>query len=150
MVPFISLVLVVHNEKHNLREIVTVGAAYAAVLGQMCEVIVVDNASTDGSVELLKDLTRVLPDLQVYVLSQKVSARSAERFGLESALGDTVCGSRAWTREELNMELQRPLKRGISIGSLFIGFLPEVPHVAQEFSSTSKTRRQRLNVEQAT
>ncbi len=150
MVPFLSIVIVVRNQRNKLGELLTVAAAYGAVMGNMCEVIVVDNASTDGSVDQLKWLTTVLPDLQVYVLSQKVSDKVAQRFGLESALGDMVICDRVLSREQLSAELQQPLRRGISIGSLFIGTIPKQCHVAQEFGSVRKTRRQRLNVEQAT
>lgn len=150
MVPFLSIVIVVRNQRNLLGEMLTVAAAYGAVLGHMCEVIVVDNASTDGSIEQLKWLTTVLPDLQVYILSEKVNDKTAQRFGLENALGDVICGERMLTREQLSAELQQPLRHGISIGSFFIGIIPKPCHVTQEFNSTRKTRRQRLNVEQAT
>ena len=149
MVPFLSVVVVVRNQQSRLEELLANAVAQAALKSVMCEVIVVDNASTDGSAEKLRQLSSVLPDLQVYVLSRKVGRRVAERLGMESALGDIIQGSRTLTRDELNMELQMPLHRGIRIGSLFIGIFPRVPHVSQEFGSTKKTRRQRLNVEHA-
>ncbi|WP_426168246.1 glycosyltransferase [Pseudoduganella sp. R-34] len=56
------------------------------------ELIIVDNASDDDSVQVLKKLTAQdgLPNLQVYALTKEVSSDSAAWVGLENALGDFV------------------------------------------------------------
>ena len=163
MVPFLSMVTVVRNQSAQLELILERLTRLAARAANICEVIVVDNASTDGSAEELRRLAAKLPDLQVYVLSRKASMRCAERAGLENALGDQVNvvdssgrgrGARVLSREKLTAILQLPLRHGISVRlgtwTLFIGAICDPCHIAQEFSSTIKTRRQQLNIEQAT
>lgn len=56
------------------------------------EVVVVDNASRDGSVNLLKSLTTEagLPNLQIFALANEVDADTAIWVGLDNALGDFV------------------------------------------------------------
>jgi glycosyltransferase involved in cell wall biosynthesis len=163
MVPFLSMVTVVRNQSGQLRRILERLTRLAGRASHICEVIVIDNASDDGSSDELRQLTEELPDLQVYVLSQKVSTKAAERVGLENALGDQVNvidssgkghGARVLSRRTLNMVLQSPLRRGISVRfktfTAFLGIICEPCHIAQEFGSTVKTRREKLNIEQAT
>lgn len=56
------------------------------------ELIVIDNSSTDNSIEVLKSLTTEegLPNLQVYALTKEVETDTAAWVGLENALGDYV------------------------------------------------------------
>ena len=161
MVPFLSVVLVVRNQREKLRGFLVDWTDAACRLGQMCEVIVVDNASTDGSALKLKELAAELPDLQVYLLSKRVNKHTALRAGLENALGDQILVigvdmsvKQKLSRDELNLILQFPprplLVRFAEWLSSLLGCGVPRYHIAQEFGSTVKTRRQRLNVEQAT
>lgn len=162
MVPFLSMVTVVRNQSGQLRAILERLTRLAGRASNICEVIVIDNASTDGSAEELRRLAAALPDLQVYVLQHHVGTKAAERVGLENALGDQVNvvdssgkgrGARVLSRETLTAVLQQPLRRGLSVRfgtwTLFVGAICEPCHIAMEFSSTAKTRRQALNIEQA-
>ena len=56
------------------------------------EIIVVDNASDDNSVTVLKNLTEEdgLANIQVFALAKEVDADMAAWVGLENALGDFV------------------------------------------------------------
>jgi hypothetical protein len=89
---FLSVVLVVRNQSSQLHKIVSDAAAQIATLVSDYELIVVDNASDDDSVAVLKGLTveNGLPNLQVYALTQGVDADTASWVGLENALGDFV------------------------------------------------------------
>ncbi len=89
---FLSVVLVVRNQSARLAQ------DLRSYLGQICglvsdfELIVVDNASTDGSVSVLKLLTAPdgLPNLQVFALTKEVDADAASWAGVERSLGDFV------------------------------------------------------------
>lgn len=56
------------------------------------ELIIVDNASDDDSVNVLKSLTGPsgYPNLQVYALTKEVDSDTASWVGLENALGDFI------------------------------------------------------------
>lgn len=56
------------------------------------ELIIIDNASQDESINTLKTLTSQngLPNLQVYALTKRVDTNTASWVGLENALGDFV------------------------------------------------------------
>ena len=89
---FLSVVLVVRNQSDSLPKILTdVGTVTAALVSDY-ELIIVDNASDDNSVAILKQLTgeQGLPNLQVFALTKEVEADTASWVGLENALGDFV------------------------------------------------------------
>jgi len=88
---FLSAVLVVRNQSEELRSILEEAAAIAALVEDY-ELIVVDNASEDDSIAVLKSLTSEsgLPNLQVYALTKEVDRDTASWVGMENALGDWV------------------------------------------------------------
>ncbi|KOF53927.1 glycosyl transferase [Achromobacter sp. DMS1] len=89
---FLSIVFVVRNQSTRLEKILTDAVSCIAPLVSDYEIIVVDNASDDDSVSVLKTLTREdgLPNLQIYALTKEVDADTASWVGLENALGDFV------------------------------------------------------------
>ncbi|WP_313623701.1 glycosyltransferase [Achromobacter sp.] len=89
---FLSIVFVVRNQSRHIEKILTDAAFCVAPLVSDYEIIVVDNASDDDSVSVLKTLTgeRGLPNLQIYALTKEVDADTASWAGLENALGDFV------------------------------------------------------------
>jgi glycosyltransferase involved in cell wall biosynthesis len=89
---FLSVVFVVRNQGAQLDGILRTASQQAASYVSDYELIIVDNASDDESVPVLKKLTAQdgLPNLQVYALTKEVSSDSAAWVGLENALGDFV------------------------------------------------------------
>ncbi|WP_283151020.1 glycosyltransferase [Silvimonas soli] len=89
---FLSVVYVVRNQQPQLETILKDASAALSSLASDYELIVVDNASNDESVSILKRLTAQngLPNLQIYALTKEVDADTASWVGLESALGDFV------------------------------------------------------------
>lgn len=89
---FLSVVCVVRNQSDTLEETIRRLAETVSPLVTDYEIIIVDNASSDQSVPLLKGLTceNGLPNLQVYALTKEVDADTSSWVGLENALGDFV------------------------------------------------------------
>lgn len=89
---FLSVVLVVRNQSSELYSILVDIADAIAALVSDYELIIVDNASDDDSVNTLKKLTSEggQPNLQVYALTKEVDIDTASWAGLENALGDFV------------------------------------------------------------
>lgn len=89
---FLSVVYVVRNQESTLPDILQRATETLQGLVSDYELIVVDNASEDGSVAVLERLTQRggLPNLQVYVLTKEVESDTASWVGLENALGDFV------------------------------------------------------------
>ena len=89
---FLSVVFVVRDQSASIEKILTDAASVVSPIVSDYELIVVDNASNDESVFVLKSLTneRGLPNLQVYALTKEVDSDTASWVGLENALGDYV------------------------------------------------------------
>lgn len=89
---FLSVVFVVRNQAQQLKRILSDAAQCIGPLVSDYELIVVDNASEDESISILKELTQEsgLPNVQVYALTKEVDADTASWVGLENALGDFV------------------------------------------------------------
>jgi len=89
---FLSIVFVVRNQSAHTEKILSDAASCIASLVSDYEIIIVDNASDDDSLSVLKTLTgkNGLPNLQIYALTKEVDADTASWVGLENALGDFV------------------------------------------------------------
>lgn len=84
--------LVVRNQLAELDSILTNTADAVSTLVSDYELIIVDNASEDDSIALLKKQTdeNGRPNLQVYALTKEVDSDTASWVGLENALGDFI------------------------------------------------------------
>lgn len=89
---FLSVVFVVRNQDSQLDGILRNASQQISSYVSDYELIIVDNASEDESVNILKKLTvrEGLPNLQVYALTKEVSNDVVAWVGLENALGDFV------------------------------------------------------------
>lgn len=89
---FLSVIFVVRNQEDKLEMFLRNAVTQLSGLVSDYEIVVVDNSSTDGSINVFKNLTREtgLPNLQVYALTKEVDSDTASWVGLENALGDFV------------------------------------------------------------
>lgn len=89
---FLSVVYVVRNQDHQLENIIQSASEKMSSFVADYELIIVDNASDDESVNVLKNLTGQsgYPNLQIYALTKEVDSDTASWVGLENALGDFV------------------------------------------------------------
>ena len=119
---FISVVFVVRNQSDHIEKILSDATSVLFSLVSDYELIIVDNASDDSSVSVLKNLTSEngQSNLQVYALTKEVDADTASWVGLENALGDFVA-------------VIDPLADDV-------GFLPEMLDKAVSGASSPRTR----------
>lgn len=89
---FLSVVFVVRNQALSIEKILTDGASVIGQIVSDYELIIVDNASDDDSIGVMKRLAgeQGLANLQVYALTQEVDTDAASWVGMENALGDFV------------------------------------------------------------
>ena len=89
---FLSVVYVVRNQAPQLERMIQRASEKLASLASDYELIIVDNASDDESIAVLKGLTGQAghPNLHIYALTKAVDTDTASWVGLENALGDFV------------------------------------------------------------
>ena len=90
---FLSIVVVASNQQPNLEPVLRVASDVAWQCSLEHEIVVVDNGSEDGSVDLLKSLCgeRGIPNLQIYVLTKKVENDVAAWVGVRRERGECAC-----------------------------------------------------------
>lgn len=85
--PTLSIVVPVYNERRYIKEILK--RLQALTVGQMAkEVIIVDDGSTDGTVEILKEISQ--PGWQIIFSSRNEGKGSALRKGFAKTTGEIV------------------------------------------------------------
>jgi glycosyltransferase involved in cell wall biosynthesis len=88
--PDVSIVVPCHNEAGNVRELVTEIHRAAARLGTPYEVVITDDASTDGSWEILRELAASDPLLRVQAFVANAGESAASWAGIRAARGRIV------------------------------------------------------------
>ena len=88
--PEISLFLPVLNEEPNLRPLHIKIDEALAQLGRTAEVIYVDDGSTDGSLEVLRDLAARDPRVRVVALRRNYGQTAAMAAGIDAARGHVL------------------------------------------------------------
>ena len=89
-VPWLSVVVPVFNERAVLPELWRRLTEALEGLDRDCEVVFVDDGSTDGSTEYLTELAVRQPAVSVIVLSRNFGLEIAMSAGLDGAAGDHV------------------------------------------------------------
>ena len=86
----ISVVIPAHNEERNLLPLFDRLVATLEGVGRPFEIVIVDDASTDGSLRLLESLVANDPRLLVVGLRRNSGQTAALAAGFETASGDIV------------------------------------------------------------
>lgn len=84
----LSAVLPIHNERDNLGPVLA--ELEQALASRPHEIVAVDDASTDGSLDVLRELQRALPQLRVVSLAQRAGQSAALAAGWDAARGELV------------------------------------------------------------
>ena len=88
--PAFSVVVPVYNEDESLDELVASIETAMAPLGGGHEIVFVDDGSTDGTLETLKRLLRVHPQVRVFSFRSNLGKSPALTCGFQMASGDVV------------------------------------------------------------
>jgi glycosyltransferase involved in cell wall biosynthesis len=87
----VSIVAPCFNEEENVRELATaIGAEFAKLPGYRHELIFIDNASTDRTVEIIKELAGSDPRVKLIVNVRNFGHIRSPYYGLLQAKGDAV------------------------------------------------------------
>jgi len=98
--PDLSIVVPLFNEEESLPELYTRLSAVLSSLGLACEIILVDDGSTDHSLEIIEALAAKDPRVKLLSFSRNFGHMAALSAGLDYAGGDAVI--------TLDADLQHP------------------------------------------
>jgi dolichol-phosphate mannosyltransferase len=84
----LSLVIPVYNERDNLAPLI--GEIERALAGRRFEIVAVDDGSTDGSLEALKELKRGHPALHIVSFAANAGQTAAFAAGFQAARGAVI------------------------------------------------------------
>ncbi|MCX7018028.1 MAG: glycosyltransferase family 2 protein [bacterium] len=88
--PEISVIVPCFNEIDNLEPLIAELRAALDPLGRSCEILYIDDHSTDGSYEKLCEMTKTLPILRVVRHSRNYGESAGEKTGFENARGSII------------------------------------------------------------
>jgi glycosyltransferase involved in cell wall biosynthesis len=84
----LSLVIPVYNERDNLAPLI--GEIERALVGRRFEIVTVDDGSTDGSLQALKDLKRAHPALHIVSFAANAGQTAAFAAGFQAARAPVI------------------------------------------------------------
>lgn len=87
---FVSVVIPVLNEQNNLKELFSRVSVVLKSINKTYEIIIVDDGSTDRSLEILKEIQSGEPPLRVVKLRRNYGQHPATFAGFQVALGTYV------------------------------------------------------------
>ena len=86
----VALVIPVYNERDNLPLLIDEITHAVGVTGRRYEIVAVDDASTDGSLDVLRGLERDHPELRVVALAEHAGQTAALAAGFRAACSRVV------------------------------------------------------------
>jgi glycosyltransferase involved in cell wall biosynthesis len=86
--PELSLVVPVYNERDSLPHLVT--EIETALAGRRYEIVVVDDGSVDGSLDVMKRLKRDHAEVHIVALAEHAGQTAAFAAGIHAARGDVI------------------------------------------------------------
>ncbi|MEC4812908.1 MAG: glycosyltransferase family 2 protein [Scytonema sp. PMC 1069.18] len=90
MIPDVSIVVPVHDEVESLPHLLEAIASTMTATELSYEIICVDDGSTDGSTQLLKEQAQIRSDLKTLILRRNYGQTAAMSAGFNYALGKAI------------------------------------------------------------
>src|SRR6185369_6934727 len=88
--PEVSVFLPVYTEEPNLRPLHAKLDAALKALGRSAEIVYVDDGSTDGSLNILREIAEVDPRVRVVALRRNYGQTAAMAAGIDAASGTVL------------------------------------------------------------
>ena len=88
--PHVSIVVPLFNERDNVKELAGSIAEVMDAAGMSYEIIMVDDGSSDGTVDLLCDLQRTYPHIRIVQFRRNFGQTAALAAGFDHAAGQIV------------------------------------------------------------
>src|SRR6476619_4329004 len=88
--PEVSVFLPVYNEEPNLRPLHAKLDAALKALGRSAEIVYVDDGSTDGGLNILRELAQTDPRVRVVALRRNYGQTAAMAAGIDAARGKVL------------------------------------------------------------
>lgn len=138
MTPLVSIIIVNYNGRHFLNACLE---SVHAQSFQDFEIILVDNGSTDGSVEFVRDS---FPEVKVIALDENIGFAGANREGLKSASGRYVMllNNDAETERDCIRDLVGAMERnpavGIAASKMIVDGLTTIDSAGDGFATNLK------------
>ncbi len=86
----ISIVIPAFNEEKRIGRTLDLTVAWAKSNGHICEVLVVDDGSTDGTSRVVSNVARVEPIVSLITCTKNRGKGAAVRRGMDEAIGEYV------------------------------------------------------------
>jgi len=90
---FLSVICVLRNCENECESIIEKISNQMSILSDDYEIIIIDNSSSDSTINILKKLTKgtnAVKNLQIFSLTNQVDETIAAWAGIENSLGDYV------------------------------------------------------------
>ena len=88
--PGLSIVVPIYNERENVRPLHDALTHALHLLGRAYEIVIVDDGSTDGTRDVLRELAATDPNLRVVLFRRNYGQTAAMAAGFRTARGRTI------------------------------------------------------------
>jgi glycosyltransferase involved in cell wall biosynthesis len=88
--PVFSIVVPVYNEKESLHELFSSIDAALNAIGRTYEILVVDDGSTDGTLDVLRQIAATRSEVRVFSFRRNLGKSQALLCGFQMAAGDYI------------------------------------------------------------
>lgn len=88
--PFLTVLIPIYNEEKNIENAITLISEKLTSISCSFEILIIDDGSTDRSVEIVKDIMSVYPYINLYSHETNIGPGSGILTGIPKAKGDYI------------------------------------------------------------